>query len=92
MAGLDEKLRDVYEEVLRRNPGEKEFHQAVHEVFDSLGAARKALAIWRHDYNNVRPHSALGGIPPAAARCTPANSARKRATSSGAKPSSSLWR
>ena len=37
MAGLDEKLRDVYEEVLRRNPGEKEFHQAVHEVFDSLG-------------------------------------------------------
>ncbi len=38
------------------------------EVFDSLGAARKALAIWRHDYNNVRPHSALGGIPPAAAR------------------------
>ncbi len=38
------------------------------EVFDSLGAARKSLAIWRHDYNNVRPHSALGGIPPAAAR------------------------
>jgi putative transposase len=38
------------------------------EVFDSLGAARKALAIWRHDYNNVRLHSALGGIPPVAAR------------------------
>ena len=38
------------------------------EVFDSLGAARKALAIWRHDYNNVRPHSALGSISPAAAR------------------------
>ena len=38
------------------------------EVFDSLGAARKALAIWRHDYNHVRPHSALGGISPAAAR------------------------
>ncbi|HWJ85013.1 MAG TPA: NADP-specific glutamate dehydrogenase [Cellulomonas sp.] len=37
MAGLDEKLRDVYDEVLRRNPGETEFHQAVHEVLDSLG-------------------------------------------------------
>ncbi|WP_026924044.1 NADP-specific glutamate dehydrogenase [Glycomyces arizonensis] len=37
MSGLDEKLRDVHEEVLRRNPGETEFHQAVHEVLDSLG-------------------------------------------------------
>jgi len=35
--GLDEKLHDVYEEVLQRNPGEAEFHQAVHEVLDSLG-------------------------------------------------------
>jgi hypothetical protein len=38
------------------------------DVFDSLGAARKALAIWRRDYNNVRPHSAPGGISSAAAR------------------------
>ncbi len=37
MPDLHEKLRDVYDEVLRRNPGEKEFHQAVHEVLDSLG-------------------------------------------------------
>jgi glutamate dehydrogenase (NADP+) len=35
--GLDEKLHDIYEEVLRRNPGETEFHQAVHEVLTSLG-------------------------------------------------------
>ena len=34
---LDEKLHAIYEEVLRRNAGETEFHQAVHEVFDSLG-------------------------------------------------------
>ncbi|MCD4534853.1 NADP-specific glutamate dehydrogenase [Nocardioides sp. cx-169] len=34
---MDEKLVDVYDEVLRRNPGETEFHQAVHEVLDSLG-------------------------------------------------------
>jgi glutamate dehydrogenase (NADP+) len=35
--GLDEKLHDVYDEVLRRNPGEAEFHQAVREVLESLG-------------------------------------------------------
>ena len=33
---LDEKLYAIYDEVLRRNPGETEFHQAVHEVLDSL--------------------------------------------------------
>lgn len=37
MPGLDEKLSDVYDEVLRRNPGESEFHQAVREVLESLG-------------------------------------------------------
>ncbi|WP_019630230.1 NADP-specific glutamate dehydrogenase [Actinomadura atramentaria] len=37
MPVLDEKLHDVYDEVLRRNPGELEFHQAVHEVLGSLG-------------------------------------------------------
>ncbi|WP_340540461.1 NADP-specific glutamate dehydrogenase [Nocardioides sp. GXZ039] len=37
MPGLDEKLHDIYDEVLRRNAGETEFHQAVHEVLDSLG-------------------------------------------------------
>jgi len=37
MPDLHEKLHDVYDEVLRRNPGEDEFHQAVHEVLDSLG-------------------------------------------------------
>jgi putative transposase len=34
------------------------------EVFDSLAAARSMLERWRHDYNHVRPHSALGGRPP----------------------------
>jgi len=27
--------------------------------------ARFVLAAWRHDYNNVRPHSKLGGRTPA---------------------------
>ncbi|MBA2126513.1 NADP-specific glutamate dehydrogenase [Hyphomicrobium methylovorum] len=35
---LDEKLEPIYADVLRRNAGEEEFHQAVHEVLDSLGA------------------------------------------------------
>ena len=30
-------IQDVYEQVLKRNPGEVEFHQAVKEVLDSLG-------------------------------------------------------
>ncbi|WP_225755471.1 NADP-specific glutamate dehydrogenase [Actinotalea sp. Marseille-Q4924] len=30
-------LEATFEQVLRRNPGEQEFHQAVREVFDSLG-------------------------------------------------------
>jgi glutamate dehydrogenase (NADP+) len=34
---LAEKLHNVYNEVLSRNPGETEFHQAAHEVLDSLG-------------------------------------------------------
>jgi putative transposase len=38
------------------------------EVFESLAHARQALGRWRYDYNNLRPHSALGGLTPAAAR------------------------
>jgi glutamate dehydrogenase (NADP+) len=34
---LDEKLQPVYADVLRRNAGETEFLQAVHEVLESLG-------------------------------------------------------
>lgn len=35
---LDEKLEPIFADVLRRNPGDEEFHQAVREVLDSLGA------------------------------------------------------
>ncbi|MDX1293640.1 MAG: NADP-specific glutamate dehydrogenase [Hyphomonas sp.] len=34
---MDEKLEPILNEVLRRNPGETEFHQAVREVLESLG-------------------------------------------------------
>ncbi len=36
MSWTNDTVRRTYDEVLRRNPGETEFHQAVHEVFDSL--------------------------------------------------------
>ncbi len=35
---LDEKLEPIFADVLRRNPGEEEFHQSVREVLGSLGA------------------------------------------------------
>jgi glutamate dehydrogenase (NADP+) len=34
---LTERLEAIYQEVVARNPGEAEFHQAVKEVLDSLG-------------------------------------------------------
>ncbi|MCU7375205.1 IS3 family transposase [Paucibacter sp. O1-1] len=34
--------------------------------FQTLPQARSEIAIWRQDYNEVRPHSSLGRIPPAA--------------------------
>jgi glutamate dehydrogenase (NADP+) len=36
MTVLDDRLVSVYDDVLARNPGEAEFHQAVREVFESL--------------------------------------------------------
>jgi len=34
-------------------------------LFSSLDHARDALADWKDDYNTVRPHSAIGNLPPA---------------------------
>ncbi len=38
------------------------------EIFDTLDDARRKLALWRYDYNRVRPHSSLGNQTPAEAR------------------------
>ena len=41
-------------------------HELLNEtLFTSLAQARAVLAAWKHDYNNVRPHSALGNLSPA---------------------------
>jgi len=34
---LDEKIEPIFHDVIKRNPGEIEFHQAVREVLESLG-------------------------------------------------------
>lgn len=34
---VDERLEALFQKVVKRNPGEVEFHQAVHEVLESLG-------------------------------------------------------
>ena len=34
------------------------------EVFDSLNDTRRKLARWRRYYNEERPHSAIGNMPP----------------------------
>ena len=36
MGSVAEKLEEIYQQVVARNPGESEFHQAVREVIDSL--------------------------------------------------------
>jgi glutamate dehydrogenase (NADP+) len=38
---IDPTLQPLYEKVIARNPGEKEFHQSVKEVFTSLGTVMK---------------------------------------------------
>jgi putative transposase len=45
-------------------------------LFTSLRQARAVLAAWQRDYNEVRPHSAHGGLTPASIRlplCSPAS-------------------
>lgn len=37
MGQIDDKLEGIFSEVIRRNTGEAEFHQAVREVLESLG-------------------------------------------------------
>ncbi|WP_249680530.1 NADP-specific glutamate dehydrogenase [Roseococcus pinisoli] len=37
MTNFDEKLGPIFADILHRNPGEDEFHQAAREVFESLG-------------------------------------------------------
>ena len=54
--GVSEQLRD---EVLNR------------EVFFTLKEAKVVIEKWRQEYNTIRPHSSLNGLPPAPVTCPP---------------------
>jgi putative transposase len=61
--------------ILPGSPWENGFVESFHsrfraellsrELFDTLWEAQVVIKDWRHDYNTVRPHSALGYKPPA---------------------------
>ncbi len=58
-------------------------------VFTSLRHARAILDTWRRDYNEVRPHSALSGLPPAPLSlppCSPASSPLRAGFAGGLRP------
>ena len=66
-------------------------HECLNEtLFTSLRQARAVLAAWQHDYNEVRPHSAHGGLTPASIRlpsCSPASSPLRAGFAGGLRPS-----
>ena len=58
-------------------------------LFTSLHHARAMLAAWKRDYNEVRPHSALGGLTPGAASvsaCSPASRPLRVGCAGGLRP------
>ena len=58
-------------------------------VFTSLRHARAVLAAWRQDYNEVRPHSALGGRTPGSISlppCSPASNPLRAGFAGGLRP------
>ena len=58
-------------------------------LFTSLRQARAVLAVWQHDYNEVRPHSAHGGLTPASIRlpsCSPASRPLRAGFAGGLRP------
>src|SRR5690242_18823566 len=58
-------------------------------LFTSLRQARAMLANWQRDYNEVRPHSAHGGLAPASIRlppCSPASSPLRAGFADGLRP------
>ena len=58
-------------------------------LFTSLAHARAVLLAWQRDYNEVRPHSALGGRSPASITlppCSPASRPLRVASGDGLRP------
>jgi putative transposase len=58
-------------------------------LFTSLRQACAVLAVWQHPYNEVRPHSAHGGLTPASIRlpsCSPASRPLRAGVAGGLRP------
>ena len=49
------------------------------EIFDTLLEAKVLIERWRREYNTIRPHSALGYVPPAPEAKMPRNTGGKTA-------------
>jgi hemoglobin len=82
---LDEKIEPFYDEVVRRNPGEVEFHQAVREVLDSLGRC------WPSTPSSPSTRSSSASASPSARSSSgcPGSTTAARSRSTGASASSS---
>jgi putative transposase len=50
---------------LNRSKGSLRDELLNEDLFDGLTGARRELAVWCYDCNNVRPHSSLGNQTPA---------------------------
>lgn len=55
---------------IQSSNGSLRFELLNEEIFDSLDDAGRKLALWRYDYNAVRPHSSLGNLTPLEVRRT----------------------
>jgi putative transposase len=58
-------------------------------LFTSLWHARAVLAVWQHNYNEVRPHSALNGHTPVSLKlppCSPGSTPLRVACGDGLRP------
>lgn len=53
------------------------------EIFDTLLEAKVLVERWRQEYNQIRPHSSLGYLPPAPEAIKPSNHGRRSTLLSG---------
>ena len=61
MSSIDEKLQPILASVIRRNAGEAEFHQAVHEVLASARPMLVNFLLPGQEEGNARLLEKLGG-------------------------------
>lgn len=66
MLGLLHTAARVMPRIFQKTNNEFSEDECLNEQwFETLHQARQEVTRWRRDYNEVRPHSAIGRIPPA---------------------------